>query len=95
MFGVNGAEAVFLILLAALVIGPERLPRYAEQLARWVRSARRSLSGTREQLAAEVGWTTLDPRRYDPRWIVREALTTPEPAPRATGGPVPFDDEAT
>ena len=39
-------------------------------------------AGTREQLRAEVGpeldqldWRKLDPRQYDPRRIVREALS--------------------
>lgn len=105
MFGINGAEAILLVLLAALVIGPERLPGYAEQLARWARAARRGVSGTRKRLSAELGeddvdWSALDPRRYDPRRIVREALT--EPAGTGSrvrtasyGQPAPFDDEAT
>lgn len=84
MFGVNGGELVVLLLLAAVVIGPERLPRYAEDLARWVRTWRATLTTTKQRLAAELGeddvdWEALDPRRYDPRRIVREALTEPEP----------------
>jgi sec-independent protein translocase protein TatB len=46
-----------------------------------------------------VDWEQLDPRRYDPRRIVRDALIE-EPAPkprsaRVESGPAPFDDEAT
>lgn len=83
MFGVNGGELVVLLLLAAVVIGPERLPRYAEDLARWVRTWRATLTTTKQRLAAELGeddvdWEALDPRRYDPRRIVRDALTDPE-----------------
>ncbi|WP_250445590.1 twin-arginine translocase TatA/TatE family subunit [Actinotalea sp. C106] len=81
MFGINGAELVILLVVALLVVGPERLPRYAEQLGAWVRSARGFVGTAKERVAAELGeeaadvdWASLDPRRYDPRRIVREAL---------------------
>lgn len=79
MFGINGAEALVLLLVAVVVVGPERLPHYAEQLGRWVRSLRRLATDAKDRLASELGeteldWTTLDPRRYDPRRIVRDAL---------------------
>ena len=87
MFGINGAEALVLLVIALLVIGPERLPGYAEQLGRWARSVRDTAAGTRRQLSAELGedldWEKLDPRRYDPRRIVRDALLDD---PQADGG---------
>lgn len=107
MFGINGAELVVLLLVAAVVIGPERLPTYAEQLARWVRAMRSSVSVTKERLSEELGaddvdWAALDPRRYDPRRIVRDALAGSEPDARTGTSPrlrpgeaAPFDDEAT
>lgn len=107
VFGINGGELIVLLVIAAVVVGPERLPGYAEQLARWVRALRGAVATGRTRLSAELGeedldWAALDPRRYDPRRIVREALadTLVEPAPRRqsavpTGGPAPFDDEAT
>ena len=109
MFGINGGELVVLLVLAAVVVGPERLPGYAEQLARWVRALRSTVSTARERVSAELGeddvdWAALDPRRYDPRRIVRDALLDDDagrpahrPRPRVVGagGPTPFDDEAT
>lgn len=81
MFGVNGGEFLIIAVIALLVIGPERLPQYAAQLGRVVRDARRMATGAREQVRAELGpefddvdWRKLDPRQYDPRRIVREAL---------------------
>lgn len=109
MFGINGAEALVILVIAAVVVGPERLPGYAEQLAHWARDLRATVASSRERLSAELGeddidWAALDPRRYDPRRIVRDALAVPEgdtaqsrprPRVRAVDGPAPFDDEAT
>lgn len=88
MFDINGGELLVLLLVAVLVIGPERLPAYAEQLGKWARRARVFLRDTKERVDEELGdevrdvdWAALDPRRYDPRRIVREALLddlTPE-----------------
>ncbi|GEL95689.1 Sec-independent protein translocase TatB [Cellulomonas composti] len=83
MFDINGAELVVILLVAAVVIGPHRLPGYAEQLADLVRRGRAWLSETRTRIDAESGdlgvdWEALDPRRYDPRRIVREALLEPD-----------------
>lgn len=81
MLGISGGEFVVLFLVVAILLGPERLPRYAQELARWVRELRRMAQGAREQVRSELGpefdnvdWRKLDPRQYDPRRIVREAL---------------------
>ncbi|MFW2513944.1 twin-arginine translocase TatA/TatE family subunit [Demequina sp. SO4-13] len=106
MFGINGGELLVLILIAIVVVGPERMPEYARQLREWVLGVRAAVDKGRAQLKAEVGddvdWEKLDPRQYDPRRIVREALYEPAPtaapvrsAPEATGQPAPFDADAT
>jgi sec-independent protein translocase protein TatB len=81
MFGINLSEFAVIAVIALIVIGPERLPQYAEQLGRFVREGRRMALGLREQVREEIGpefdevdWRQLDPRQYDPRRIVREAL---------------------
>ena len=110
MFGINPGEFALLALVAIIVIGPERLPSYSRQLREWVVRGRQLWQQGKEQIQAEVGddidWKSLDPRQYDPRRIVREALYEPiatsDPAKRA--GPTsqssghqrtPFDDDAT
>ncbi|WP_028047423.1 translocase [Cellulomonas sp. URHE0023] len=94
MFGINGGEFLILFVVAALVIGPERLPGYAEQLGQLVRRGRILLRDAKVRVDEELGdeakdvdWAALDPRRYDPRRIVREALLD-EPAPQPTVRPV-------
>lgn len=89
--GVTWEKILVILVVAALVIGPERLPRYAEGLARFVRNARDYLTTAKTRVKDEMGadfddvdWRTLDPRRYDPRRIIREALLDDAPvAPKA------------
>jgi len=76
---INGGELIVLVVVAAVVIGPQRLPGYAEQLAHLVRRARAWITEARTRLDQETGdlgvdWEALDPRKYDPRRIVRDAL---------------------
>jgi sec-independent protein translocase protein TatB len=37
MFDINGSEFIILLLVAVFVIGPDRMPEYARQLAKLVR----------------------------------------------------------
>jgi sec-independent protein translocase protein TatB len=81
MFGINGGEMVVLVLVALVFMGPERLPGYAEQVKNLVKSTKRyatvATQDLRETLGpeiAEVDWAKYDPRQYDPRNIVRQAL---------------------
>ncbi len=82
MFGINPAEFIVLLAVAAVVLGPERLPEYAQGLARIVRQLRAMAQGAQKQVREEIGpefddidWQKLDPRQYDPRKIVRDALS--------------------
>jgi sec-independent protein translocase protein TatB len=82
VFGISSSDVVILVVVAAVVLGPERLPHYAQQLGRLVRELRRMAQGATEQVRAELGpefdevdWRKLDPRQYDPRRIVRDALS--------------------
>ncbi|MDM8086193.1 twin-arginine translocase TatA/TatE family subunit [Cellulomonas cellasea] len=92
MLDINGGEFILLLVVAVLVIGPERLPKYAEQLGQWARQARGFVQDTKSRVDTELGddlkdvdWAALDPRRYDPRRIVREALLDdPPPAKPAS-----------
>ena len=84
MFGVNGWEIVLLALIAVFVLGPDRMPEYAQKLARSIRKLRVMAEGAKDQLKDQLGpeyedinWRQYDPRQYDPRRIVKEALLDP------------------
>ncbi len=90
MFGLTFEKLLVIGIIAVFLLGPERLPYYAAQFARLVRSVRDMANGARDRLREEMGpefddvdWKKLDPRQYDPRRIIREALLEDEePAPR-------------
>lgn len=84
MFGLSAEKIIILVLIAVVILGPERLPTYAKQLGEWVRKGRRLIDNAQTQMKNELGegfddidWRKLDPRQYDPRRIVREALMEP------------------
>src|SRR5262245_51571541 len=55
VFDINGGEWLVLLVVAVIVIGPERLPGYAEQLARLVKRGREFVTSTRTRLDEELG----------------------------------------
>jgi len=91
-FGLTIEKMILIGVIAALIIGPERLPAAAESLRRALIRARGLAKTAQERVRDELGsemadvdWQRLDPRQYDPRRIIREALLAdPEPtvAPR-------------
>ena len=85
-------KLIIIAVIAVFLIGPDRLPGYAAQLARLVRSLRTMADGAKDRMREEMGpefdevdWKKLDPRQYDPRRIIREALLE-DPAPAAAAG---------
>lgn len=80
MFGINGTEMIILIILVLIVVGPSRMPEYAKKLGEFVKTVRRKALDARRAIREDFGddfdvdWQKLDPRQYDPRRIVREAL---------------------
>ncbi|WP_246490681.1 twin-arginine translocase TatA/TatE family subunit [Brevibacterium oceani] len=87
--GINGTEMVILVVVALVVIGPKRLPEYAQKLRDLVRQMRRMAEGAKDSVRRDFGddfkdvdWQKLDPRQYDPRRIVREALVEEDAAIR-------------
>jgi sec-independent protein translocase protein TatB len=86
-FGLTFDKLLIIAIIAVFLIGPDRLPGYAAQLARLVKSLRGMADGAKERMREEMGpefdevdWRKLDPRQYDPRRIIREALAEEDAA---------------
>jgi sec-independent protein translocase protein TatB len=54
MFGIGGQELVLLMIIGLVVLGPERLPRIANQLGGWLGQARRMTRVMKRQLEEEL-----------------------------------------
>ena len=66
MFDVGFAEIVLLFGLGLIILGPEKLPRVAAQLGRWIGRARRTASQLRYQLEREIDLDDKPRSRYTP-----------------------------
>ena len=92
-FGLTPDKLIIIAVIAVFLIGPDRLPGYAAQLARLVRSLRGLADGAKDRMREEMGddfdevdWKKLDPRQYDPRRIIREALLEDPATPLVAEG---------
>ncbi|SDH75953.1 twin-arginine translocase TatA/TatE family subunit [Agrococcus jejuensis] len=104
MIGVSLEKLVVVLVVAALVLGPTRLPAYAERVGAWARGLRTFVDAARARAETDLGvpvradeWQR-EVQRYDPRRIVREALGEPvvaNAAPAALAAPVahPMPDD--
>ena len=86
MFGLSSEKIFILLVLALFILGPERLPQYAKSFAQFIKKMRQLASSAQAQMKDELGegfedldWKKLDPRQYDPRRIIREALLDDTP----------------
>jgi sec-independent protein translocase protein TatB len=88
MFGLSIEKIAIVLVVAAFIIGPQRLPEYAAKLAQFVKTVKSMADGAKDRITSEMGpefqdtdWKKLDPRQYDPRRIIRSALLDDEPMP--------------
>ncbi len=101
MFGLPLDKLLVIGVLALFLIGPDKLPRYAAQLAKWVRVARSMTDEAKKRVASELGpefedvdWAGLDPRRYHPRRLLTDAWNSAgERAPSAPPASIERADE--
>lgn len=81
MLGLSFEKLLVVAMIAAFIVGPDRLPHYASRLAALVKTLRGRTDTAMAKVKHDVGddfdvadWKRLDPRQYDPRRIIREAL---------------------
>ncbi|MGO1434945.1 MAG: twin-arginine translocase TatA/TatE family subunit [Canibacter sp.] len=79
--GLSIDKFLVILVIALVLLGPERLPIYAQKLGQLVKNIRRMSESAKDRLRDEMGedfdevdWKQLDPRQYDPRRIIRDAL---------------------
>src|SRR5689334_17577625 len=99
MFEVGFTELLLIFAIALVVLGPQKLPKLAQQVGRWVGRARAMARQFRDQLEEEAHNletkvsidpdidTSLDPKPRAP------AATTPAPEPATSASAPPPEAE--
>jgi sec-independent protein translocase protein TatB len=74
MFDVGGGEFLGLAVVALIVLGPDKLPRFAADAARFVHQVRKMATDAREDVRRELGPELQDISLADlnPRTLVRK-----------------------
>jgi sec-independent protein translocase protein TatB len=75
MFEVGFPELVLVAIIGLLVLGPQRLPKVAAEIGKWVGRARRTATQLRRQLEREIELNDIQPPPPPP--------ARPAPAPTA------------
>ena len=90
MFGLDPTKLFLLAILAAFLLGPSRMTAAAAWLGAAVRQLRAFTEAAKQRARDEIGeefddiaWKALDPRQYDPRRIIADAMLAPPAVPRA------------
>jgi len=94
MFEVGFTEIILILGIALLVLGPEKLPKLANQVGRWAGRARAMARQLRQQLDEEVtviGKDDFGPKARKPPGT--PAVGTPPPQPEAPASEAPATEE--
>src|SRR5262250_1033999 len=61
MFDIGGGELILLFVIGMLVLGPQRLPKVAAEIGKWIGRARRTANELRRQLEREIALNDIQP----------------------------------
>lgn len=95
MFGINGAEFFVILVVVALVVGPDGVIQALRTFKSLIAAARRWSATLREETRRDMGdvslpnmdWSSFDLREYDPREMVRQAVREEMAEWMKTGSP--------
>ena len=82
MFDVGFQELVLLFVIGLLVLGPQKLPKVAAEIGKWVGRARRTATQLRRQLEREIELSEIQPPKQPPP-------SSPPPPAESSHGDVP------
>ena len=76
MFGIGLPELAVIAFVAVIVFGPDRLPEFARQAGRFVRTLRNLANSAQSQLRDELGpeYADLKLTDLDPRQAIRKHI---------------------
>ena len=86
MFDVGFQELVLLFVIGLLVLGPQKLPKVAAEIGKWVGRARRTATQLRRQLEREIELSEIQPPKQPPP-------SSPAPHAESSHGEVPPEQQ--
>ncbi len=92
MFDVGFWELILIFGVGLMILGPERMPRVASQIGRWIGRARRTASSLRRQLDQEIASADAPPP--PPRRKPTPVKPVNRPVPEKPEGVVADDGES-
>ena len=87
MFDIGFWELVTLFVVALLILGPEKLPRVANTLGRWVGQGRTVIRNLRRQMNVELALKEEEERNNDTRASTAGKTDTDTAAPTGPDKP--------
>ena len=86
MFNVGGGEVIVILLLAMLVLGPDKLPSTAKKVGRFLHEFRRMTSGFEQEVRRALDFENTDgPSTSATTRNATDALHRTTPGPQLTG----------
>jgi sec-independent protein translocase protein TatB len=76
-FDIGLGELIGIAIVALIVLGPEKLPRYAADAAKMLRTVRKMASDARNEVTKELGPELSSLGDLNPRSLVRKHLLEP------------------
>ena len=93
MFEMGFQELVLVAVIGLIVLGPQRLPKVAAELGKWIGKARRTATQLRRQLEREIELSELD-NPPPPRTPPSPAGTAPVQTAQESQAPTATEAEA-
>jgi sec-independent protein translocase protein TatB len=94
MFGIDFSEILVIFGIALVVLGPEKLPRLAATIGRWIGRARNMARQFRDQLEQEANALNRDLELRERESVARKSAAA-QPEPPAPAAPNPPETPAT
>ena len=76
-FDIGLGELIGIAVVALIVLGPEKLPRYAADAAKMLRTVRKMASEARDEVTKELGPELSSLGDLNPRGLIRKHLLEP------------------
>ena len=87
MFDIGPGELVLVAIIGLLVLGPQRLPKVAAEIGKWVGRARRTATQLRRQLEREIELSEIEKPPPPPPTETPSPTQTPPQPPAAQAAP--------